>query len=802
MRIWKDERPDYVAACFDRPEPTFRKEKYEAYKAQRPKAPDQLVSQIIETRTLFKKFGIPVFEKPGFEADDLIATIAEKFRNAKDIRVMILTGDLDTLQLVEGDKVVVRTFKRGISDVMTYNDSAVKERYGLRPDQLPDYKAFVGDQSDNVKGITGIGPKTASALLQKYDTLENLIRNLDKEPKLKERENFESDVRFAKSLVVLDRNAPIAVKGIEELTAPDELSKNGDLVDYFRSLGFESLIKRFSGTREERAATTGAAVHGSSSSVAGEASRGKKGLVPSLFANLTPSVQKGGVVFVTSEDTLSESALRSKEMKVGFGIKRILEALHHRKKTLAPPYFDLGIAFWLLNPDLKEYDLATVFKVFLKREVTGSIKDFEDAYEFVKKKLHEHEVEDVFQSIEMPVVPILSEMEEWGIGVSLKKLSSLDGEITKNLRALTEKIYAASGEEFNINSSQQLAQILFEKLGLKGKALKKTAGGKLSTNVEVLEELKEAHPVVPLLLEYREDFKMYSTYIESLPKLVRSDGRIHTEFLQTGTATGRVGSQNPNLQNIPKESRWSGKIRSAFEASHGTSFVSFDYSQIDLRVLATVSEDKNMIDAFVHGVDIHQMTAAKIFGVSLADVRPEMRRVAKTLNFGLAYGMGATAFAKTSGLTRSSAAEFIGTYFREFPGVREWQEETKQALRRNGYVQTLTGRRRYFPEVKTGSPRVIAEAERAAINQPIQGLTADISKLAMIRAKEALRKARIWETKARMILLIHDELLFEVSDDSIVDIIPLVRNAMESAYELKVPLKVGVSKGKNWGEMS
>ena len=802
LKIWRDDKPDYVAALFDRPEPTFRKEKFEAYKAHRPKAPNELVSQIIEAHTLFEKFGIKTLEKPGFEADDLIATLATKFSDKeKDLQVVILTGDLDTLQIVRGDKLVVRTFKKGISETMTYNEEAVRERYGLEPKQLTDYKALVGDQSDNVPGVSGVGEKTATSLLQKYGTLEGIYKNLDAEPKLgKKLVGTEKEAEFSKSLVALEKNAPVGMEEVDDL----KVVENGkDLEKYFQSLGFQSLIKRLEGKSvrssggEDQKEKVNISVRPTRAKVSSSSAK-----QASIFGDL-PRVELGGdenKVFVYEGS--GKKDLESKKLKAGFELKRLLKEAWEEEGDILPPYFDLGVAFWMLDPDFKDYSPEAAAKHFLKKDWRGSEGDYEAAYGFCEKKIKEYEIGPVFRNIEMPLLRVLAEMEKAGIFVNTEKLKALEGKIEKDINELTKKIYKVAGEEFNINSSQQLGKIIFEKLGVDSRLAKRTGGGKISTREESLLIFKGQHEIIDLILEYRENFKIQTTYVKPLYDLIAKDGRVHTDFVQTGAATGRLSSRNPNLQNVPQESKWSKEFRSVFEAQKGFSFVSFDYSQIELRVFAAVAGDDKMIEAFKNGIDIHSLTAAKILGKPLQEVTKDDRRVAKTLNFGLLYGMGVSSFAKSSGLKRDQAKQFVEAYFREFSEIRDWQEKTKEEARKYGFVRTLSGRRRYLPGIKSFAPQVVAEAERAAINHPLQGLAADIIKMAMIKAQEILDKKGLGEKKARMLLSIHDELLFEVSDDIIKEVNGAVREAMERVFDLGVPLKVEVSSGKDWGNLN
>lgn len=784
-KIAEKEKPDYIAAAFDRPEPTFRKQVYEAYKAHRPKAEDSLVSQLIEARTLFSRFGVPVLEKPGFEGDDIIATLATKFAKKDALRVVILTGDLDTLQIVQDDTIVVRTFRRGLSDTFTYNEDAVKERYGLLPSQMRDYKALVGDTSDNIKGVPGIGEKTAAALLTTYGSIENMIAHLGEDPKAEKKiAPYTKEMEMSKFLVTVDRNVETGVSSLKDLeySGPDKKV----LYAYFSELGFESLLRRMMGGPQTGAPAATPKPH------AKRAPRSGGLFAPAVSVAPTG---KSRAVFV-HESITDDVALCGDLPKVGFDLKEVLKGLWGDGKDMKGPYVDLGVAFWLLDPDFRTYSPEEISAAFLKKEWEEDTAHYEELYGFAMERLRQLGMKDLFEKCEMELLPLLARMEAWGIAIDNESLKTLEKEMESILAATTKKIYEAAGEEFNINSPKQLAHILFEKLRLGGKQK-----GKVTTSADKLEEMKGEHDIIPLILSYREDFKILSTYVRPLQNLRAQDKRLHTQFIQTGTGTGRLSSRDPNLQNIPQESQWAPHLRAAFHADTGMSFLSFDYSQLELRILADVTKDEALTEAFLSGRDIHTLTASKIFSVAIADVTKEQRRVAKTLNFGLVYGMGVSAFAKESGLARSRAQEFIDAYFATFSRVREWQEQVKSDLHALGFTQTKSGRRRYFPDLASAAPRYVAEAERAGVNHPIQGLEADVVKFAMIRVKEALEKKGVWGGEVKMLLSIHDELLFEVSDGIIDSIEPLIRHEMVNAYPLDVPLLVEAKKGKTWGAM-
>lgn len=789
LKLWKEEKPRYAAALFDRPEPTFRKERYAAYKAQRPKAPDELVSQLIEAHRLFEVFGVPVFEAPGWEADDLIATLAHRFRSSSDARVMILTGDLDTLQLVEDNHILVRALKTGISDTVLYDEAAVKERYGLVPRQLIDYKALVGDASDNVKGVPGVGPKTAAQLLQKFGTLEAFYAKATSDERLAKKVlPHREAAELAKMLVTLRDDAPLPPTPREALAVPPDAQ---GARAYFEKFGFRALIKRMGG---EVPAV----------SPAKETVLMKEDLpAASAFGALAKEVASAKEELLSPHVIVRDDAVHplpvGDALKVGFGIKNILKRAWQERKDVAPPYWDLGVGAWLLDPDSHAHEPAQVFQRFAHAVWDGSDGHYEMLFAHEHHALAAAGLLDIFRELEMPLLRVLGEMEQAGILLSRERLATLLAKTDDHLALLEQGISRLAGEEFNLNSPREVGRILFEKLGIRGAEMK-TPGGKRSTREEALLGLADAHPIVKAILEHREFFKIRSTYLAPLLARIESDGRVRTEYVQTGAATGRLSSQAPNLQNIPQNFIWSKELRAAFVSPPGWSLLALDYTQLELRILAAVSGDPELIDACVRGEDLHRLTASRALGISLEAVGDKERRLAKTLNFGLAYGMGARAFAQVAGVSAEEAKRFIAQYFKTFTRVKEWQESVKAEARAKGFVQTLTGRRRYLPGVLSSAPQFRAEAERAAINHPIQGLGADIMKRAMIGMREEFR-AREWNDAAHLLLSIHDELLLEVRDDMIQAIAPRARDIMEHAYPLAVPLTVKMSVGKDWGHL-
>ncbi|MGC9610660.1 MAG: DNA polymerase [Minisyncoccia bacterium] len=767
LRILSEHKPDYAVAAFDRPEPTFRKEMYEAYKAHRPKAPDELVSQIIEAHNLFREFGINYFEKPGFEADDIIGTFVKKFGGDKNLKIVILTGDLDSLQLIKGEKIVVETFKRGVSETLIYDERGVFDRYGLKPAQMTDYKGLVGDASDNIPGVRGIGPKTAETFISKYGSLEKLFENMpESDPAGKKVLPFKKEALFSKELATINRDVPIEVSS-EEIKFPG-LEKE-KLSAYFEKFGFESLIRRMEGIKKP-----------------------KETKEPAQF-------QEKLFPLPEPEITLGE---KNGRFQVAWDWKPIFKKFIGENKKIPKDIFDLLIAGWLLNPDETEISPEAILNKFLGRSAgkTNNGVVLSELSLILEKKMKQEGLERVFYEIEMPLIETLAWMEVWGVGLEKNKLKNLLRKMEDKLNALTKRIYAAAGGDFNINSSRQVAEALFEKLKIKSEKIKKTGTGLRSTSEEVLLSIKDEHPVVTDILTYRETFKIKSTYVEPLLKLCGQDGRIRTNFIQTGTATGRLASEKPNLQNIPQESEWAKELREAFIVPKGCSFFSFDYAQLELRLLAHMSGDENLIAAFEKNQDIHTLTASRILKIPSTEVSRNARRLGKTLNFGVVYGMGPRAFAQSAGVSLEEGKKFISDYYREFPKVKKWQDEVKAQAAARGYVENLNGRRRWF-WTDARHPKIMGEIERAAVNMPLQSLGADVIKMAMIKSFALMKEKGWFGDEIKMVLTVHDELLFEIRDDILSKAVPLIKDIMEDIYPLAAPLKVDVRYGKNLGDL-
>lgn len=830
LKILRELKPDYIAAAFDLPGATFRHIASERYKATRPETPSDLASQFASVKDIIAAFDIPLFEKEGYEADDIIGTIVSKVARAQDVETMIVTGDMDFVQLV-GPRVSMYAMRKGVTDTVTYDEAAVRERYGFEPKQMIDFKALKGDASDNIAGVKGIGEKTALTLIQEFGSVEKIYKHLKKGTKKfsasvaqKLREG-EEDALLSFELATIHSGVPIELNLDILRRKPENAQK---IRAVFQQFGFFGLLKRFDeeqifarikgvsqplafgsdekATQKKEASFVISTIKDFSAFVSGKENR---------FACL----MEDGELFIVKEKNLAVARIgqtlwKEKILKdffeqnhfVCYDAKAIIRALTRRGVRLEIIDFDIMIASYLTGSFSRDFSYAAILGRELGRPASAEItQDFIHVFEvasLLQKKLEVENMPRIFFDMELPVIHILADMEHIGVMVDPVFLKKLAGKIDGELKTITAAIYKQAGEEFNINSPRQLSHILFDVLGLQTLGLRKTAkGGVISTGAAELEKLKNLHPIISIILNYRELTKLKTTYVDVLPTLIDpSDERIHTTFNQTVASTGRLSSSNPNLQNIPIMSEYGREIRKAFIAPENFLLCSFDYSQIELRVAAHMSGDKKMIEAFQKGLDIHSMTAAAIYYISLEEVTPELRRAAKTLNFGILYGMGAMALAENTGMTHTEAKKFIDDYFREFSGVRKYLDRTKEFAEQNGYVETLFGRRRYIPEIHSQNWQLKREAERMATNMPIQGTaTGDIVKMAMIAVDSWIREHK-HEDSARMILQVHDELVFEIFERESAALIPEIKRIMEHVADLKVPLVVDAKVGKNWGE--
>ncbi|HQO70947.1 MAG TPA: DNA polymerase [Candidatus Paceibacterota bacterium] len=739
FKIITELKPDFIIACFDLPKKTFRHEAYEGYKAGRAKADEELVLQLIKSRDFFEALSIPIYEKEGFEADDLLGTIVKKLKNKKDTETIIASGDMDTLQLVEGDSVLVYTLKKGISDTILYNQQKVFDRFNFLPENLPDYKGLNGDPSDNIIGIKGIGDKTATTLISKFGTIEKIYKSLKKgDSELKSLgltdrivnliKEGEEEALFSKTLATIRTDAPIDFS-LPKKKWKDMVDKD-KVAEFFRQMEFRSLQGRFLKILDD---------------------------------------------------------------------KEEIQSVNEETKEPKDKIEKAKIAYWLLNSERTNSDIEEI--KFYK----GS-KTLDEAISKMEEDIEKENMSYVYKEIELPIVSIIKQMEENGILIDVEHLKKISKEYHQELSIIEKNIYKIAGQEFNINSPKQLAEILFDKLNIPTKGIKKSAGGSISTRESELEKIKEDHPIAKEILKHRELQKLLSTYIDTLPSFISGDGRLRASFIQTGTTTGRFASNNPNLQNIPTRTEKGNSIRNAFIAKPGHLLVSFDYSQIELRVAALLSQDPYFIRSFKQGKDIHTAVAMKVFNVNEENVTAEMRRRAKIINFGILYGMGVNALRENLGTDRKEAQIFYDNYFKQFPTIRGYLDSIKDFAKQNGYTITLFGRKRYFPAIKSPVPFIRAMAERMATNAPIQGTaTADIIKIGMKKADYALKDKKL-DSQAKLLLQVHDELIYEVKKDKLEEVIDIVKNSMEDIIPSKflegldpVPLRVSVAYGQSWG---
>lgn len=833
LKIIDELQPEYIAATFDMAGPTFRHVAYERYKATRVKAPDELYAQLPTIKAILGVLSIPVYEKQGFEADDVIGTLARILeRHKPSMETIIVTGDLDTLQLVS-KKTKVYTMKKGISDTILYDEKAVFERYGFSPERVIDYKGLRGDPSDNIPGVRGIGEKGATELIQEFGTIENIYKNISKvksESVRKKLEIQKEEALFSKELATINTRVPIDFS-VPAVFQRQAIKKNAELKKIFQKLGFYSLVKRLELAKEneimpqnEKQKKESGVLQQQWKEIKSEKDEkeffqkaqkqkvaalgffSEEGVLQGmgeyrLFLALSPEER-----YVLSSAGNHNSFLRAfceneAIEKITFNGKKDALLFRSFEIFLKGILFDATLAEYLLMPSRESYDPARIIQEELGQKLEGQEECVSLLFalkETLLPKLEKNRLMRVFSEIELPLISFLVEMEHTGIAVDSALLQKISQEISVRIKKLEEDMHRLAGGAFNVNSPQQVRTVLFEKMGLLEKGMKKTAKGAQSTRESELQKLSGKHPIVDILLEHREFQKLKTTYADVLPTLVGRDGRIHTTFNQTGTVTGRLSSVNPNLQNIPIRTQLGKKIRTAFIPEKGYSFVSFDYSQIQLRLAAHMSGDKKMIEAFRRGVDIHALTAAEVEGVAIDAVTPEMRREAKTLNFGVLYGMGARAFAESAGIPHEKAKRFIEKYFNDFSGLRAFLDGLVEGARRNGYVETLFGRRRYIPELQSPYIRVRMEGERMAINMPIQGTDADIMKLAMNAIyKEILEKNP--RTDIRPVLQIHDELVFEVTKGREEEFQHTIKKIMENIVALNVPVIVDSRSGHTWG---
>lgn len=871
LKVISEIKPDYILATFDLKEPTFRHEEYKEYKATRVKAPDELYAQFDRVKEVVRAFNIPIFEMAGFEADDVIGTMARQAEKIDGIENIIVTGDLDTLQLID-DKTKVYALRRGMSDTTIYDADAVRERYNLRPDQMIDYKGLRGDPSDNIPGVKGIGEKTAIELLQKYGSVENVYQNLS-EIKGALHDKLEKDkaqALLSKRLATIQKNVPVELDLTRAVTHEFDRQK---IVSLFQELNFFSLIKRLPDSSQSSAFPELKPSFKKESGVSdfkfelitedkiGEfvqllseqkeialylRTTGDKYYNSDLLgiAFCYKTGRAGYIAFgeVKSEKLKVKSILEDENItKIGYDLKYVYEVLQKYGINLQGEFYDTMLAAYVLNPGGK-IEFKNLVLEELGEEIEGKTKtgqlglEIETPEDLAQKicratdyiwKLKnvytekiekisaeqnkEKNIKTVLETIESPLVKILAKMETAGIKMNTLIFKGISQKITETINKLEKNIHKLAGSNFNINSPKQLTEILFEKLKLPTADIKKGKTGYSTASGELF-KLRKEHKIIEKIEEYRELFKLKTTYLDTLPEMVDKNKRIHTTYNQAVTATGRLSSSDPNLQNIPIRTDLGQLLRTAFVAEKGYKLVSADYSQIDLRVVAHVSGDKKMIETFLKGEDVHRATAAEINKVTLSQVTEKMRSSAKALNFGVIYGMSVFGFSVAAGIERDDARKFIDEYMNKFEGIAKYMRDTKEFAKKNGYVETELGRRRYIPEINSPNFQVQNAGERMAINMPIQGMAADIVKLAMIKVSEYLKgstfeiasdtlRSNLNGDAVRMLLQVHDEIILEVKEGIADKVAQKVKEIMESVYKLKVPLVANVKVGDNWGEI-
>ncbi|HHV83763.1 MAG TPA: DNA polymerase I [Tepidanaerobacter syntrophicus] len=825
LRILQEEQPDYVAVAFDKKGPTFRHEEFVEYKSTRPPTPEELIGQFDLLKEILKAMNITFFEIDGYEADDIIGTISKKGEK-EGISSIIVTGDKDELQLISRNIKVLVT-RKGISDIEAYDLEKINSKYGISPEAITDLKGLMGDKSDNIPGIPGIGEKTAAKLLQEFGSLENVLENFDKlKGKLKENiQKYADQAKDSKYLATIVTNVPLEFDFDDIKYREPDYDK---LMNLLRELEFYSLIDRLSkNTKDnkniketENAADMNFAENNSSLEDVIKLAAIEKRLsilVDAKKKNLK-SYKIDGLYICAKDEYAFVSGKLLEKSDVRKTLKQLLEdpavyKITHDSKFIRNALrqldidfkcqFDTMLAAYLLESSRPRYDVPLLVTEYLGAAMPDTASFTEQIiHMFALKdvmdgKIKEYDMSKLLYEIEIPLSVVLSDMEHAGIKVDLGKLQELSAKFGEKLDLLTKEIYELAGTEFNINSPKQLGEILFEKLLLP--VIKKTKTG-YSTDAEVLEKLRPLHPIIDKILDYRFVMKMKSTYADGLAALVdKETSRIYTSFNQTVTTTGRISSTEPNLQNIPVKTEEGKHIRGVFTADGpGHLLLSGDYSQIELRVLAHMSEDPGLIDSFLKGEDIHTRTASEVFGVPLEEVTPSLRNKAKAVNFGIIYGISDYGLAQNLGISNQEAKEYIDAYFKRYPKVKDFIRETIASARIQGYVTTLLNRRRYIPDINSKNYHLRSFAERTAVNTPIQGSAADIIKIAMVNVYKALKENGLG---TKILLQVHDELILDSRQEELSKVKDILKDCMEHAFSLKVPLTVDIHQGYTWEEL-
>lgn len=821
LKLIKEQEPDYICAAFDVKAPTFRHKQYEGYKAQRKPMPEGLAAQMPLAKDVLRAMGVTILEKEGYEADDIIGTVA-RLCEESEISCFIATGDKDDLQLAsDKTKVILTVTKSGYNETIIYDDKAVKEKYHVTPTEFIDVKALMGDPSDNIPGVKGVGEKTAMSLIEKHHSIEYIYENIDgiglKGAMLQKMKDGRKMAFMSKELATINRNTPIEFNAEECVF--DGFENNGELYEILKRLELNSIIKKLDLSGGDNVKENEDIFKDFSYQVGDKNMiNGDKVTVVLDFDGDNISSAAVGVgnnaVVLNEQDDIKELLEDDSIAKVMFDVKEAIVKLNGRIdiKNISD---DTAIAAYLVDPAKNEYTIEKLASEYFgtvieKPEVKqlSLLDDVEtDRSEYLAKcavalgvlnerigdKIKENGQEKLYQEVELPLVTVLAHLEINGFLVDDNQLKEFADKLGEKIDALTNEIYMLAGEEFNINSPKQLGVILFEKLELK--PVKKTKTG-YATNADVLEKLRDKHPIVNFIMEYRQLAKLKSTYCDGLTAVVNPNThRIHSVFTQTVTVTGRLSSTEPNLQNIPTRTELGREIRKMFVAKDGYVLVDADYSQIELRVLAHIANDETMINAFRNNEDIHAVTASQVLGIPLEDVTKEQRSSAKAVNFGIVYGIGEFSLAQDLHISVKEAKAYIESYLEKYNGVRNYMESIKEQAKKDGYVKTMLNRIRYIPELKSPNYNIRQFGERVALNTPIQGTAADIIKLAMVRVDNRLINEGL---KSKLILQVHDELIVEAHKDEVDKVKQILSEEMQGAMELNVPLKVDMSTGHSW----
>ena len=821
LKLIKEQEPDYICAAFDVKAPTFRHKQYEGYKAQRKPMPEGLAAQMPLAKDVLRAMGVTILEKEGYEADDIIGTVA-RLCEESEISCFIATGDKDDLQLAsDKTKVILTVTKSGYNETIIYDDKAVKEKYHVTPTEFIDVKALMGDPSDNIPGVKGVGEKTAMSLIEKHHSIEYIYENIDdiglKGAMLQKMKDGREMAFMSKELATINRNTPIEFNAEECVF--DGFENNCELYEILKRLELNSIIKKLDlsggdNVKENEDIFKDFSYQvGDKNMISGD----KVTVVLDFDGDNISSAAVGvgnNAVVLNEQDDIKELLEDDSIAKVMFDVKEAIVKLNGRIdiKNISD---DTAIAAYLVDPAKNEYTIEKLASEYFgtvieKPEVKqlSLLDDVEtDRSEYLAKcavalgvlndrigdKIKENGQEKLYQEVELPLVTVLAHLEINGFLVDDNQLKKFADKLGEKIDALTNEIYMLAGEEFNINSPKQLGVILFEKLELK--PVKKTKTG-YATNADVLEKLRDKHPIVNFIMEYRQLAKLKSTYCDGLTAVVNPNThRIHSVFTQTVTVTGRLSSTEPNLQNIPTRTELGREIRKMFVAKDGYVLVDADYSQIELRVLAHIANDETMINAFRNNEDIHAVTASQVLGIPLEDVTKEQRSSAKAVNFGIVYGIGEFSLAQDLHISVKEAKAYIESYLEKYHGVRNYMESIKEQAKKDGYVKTMLNRIRYIPELKSPNYNIRQFGERVALNTPIQGTAADIIKLAMVRVDNRLINEGL---KSKLILQVHDELIVEAHKDEVDKVKQILSEEMQGAMELNVPLKVDMSTGHSW----